>query len=1139
MADSFVVPILPLFKRRFPDFVSFEQEEPKFVTEEDYKREILSLWREAEGARHIGELVEAGQGTEALRFLRKTTKMGSRANNLIGQWDIPRGLEKDDEKLCRLFRAVRESSNQEKSPHEKIDRFFRSCKEDEIPADWALFYYLLWLYNPDEFFPVKISVIRAVAEECGFEINGDAFNLEALHQVYDFASNVYNELADYKPRDLLDAQSFIWSCHTEMLKNNDMHELWDEFLERWPLERLREMTLEEYTNLKSNTDDYFCYWVERKTEALGSISGGFATIFGIYRSAKEEAKLRKGQKTNGDYIWWESMGDNADSAFETAKSLVLKIVEEAQKGQHPTKFEDHLGPMFQLKLRFLYQQKPYKLLPMFSREFLTKVSERYMNEKCTYKNMIDINLRLRSEHFPDEDVFEVMYRMVEENKSAERPRRYWAGGTYWDGEQMVDEFMELDEWRSGFTEKTAQDSSDGRLFLENYAQVQIGDWFAMKGYGGTANLRIYYVGEVTGKDEDRFAISLKKLEDIPLFRDKAPKKGGKSGWQGTTLVDVVNPGAIYQIFGVGDVPNSGMETDMISSKELNQILYGPPGTGKTYRTIRQSVEIVDGECDENSANRRFQELKRAGRIEFLTFHQSYSYEDFVEGIRPDVDDEGAARFSCQDGVFKRIAIEAAYRCLEAITEESAQSFDDLWKALCDEANQNPTKLFEVSGMKQKFRLSVSSVGHLVGTEDASKIEMTCNKEKARKVFAANKPAGFLGESEAATLTDDENNAELITFVVNLLQNRAKGRSEGPSFSELWNELIQRIADGNLTTLSIKTKDGNERSFQPKLSIRNSILSSSPQYTCSRESAAKAFALSKNKPYLNQQEAMDLLGNESPYPLIGAVFNAMRDVEAKWQDNGDNIPTISQEASTSVDQDEMEEIVRSFLERGENSGYCLKPADQWPPFVLIIDEINRGNISKILGELITLLEPDKRLGAENELTVELPYSKEVFGVPGNLHVIGTMNTADKSIALVDVALRRRFQFQELSPNFSVCKNLPGELRAVMEAINQRIMLRKDRDHRIGHAYFMPVTDTDTFDTVLTTKIIPLLAEYFYNDWKSLRFVLKENGNGSGLIRPIKDVEGAGSNRWQWYSDSEAKELSPAEVLLKNFAESDAE
>jgi 5-methylcytosine-specific restriction endonuclease McrBC GTP-binding regulatory subunit McrB len=199
------------------------------------------------------------------------------------------------------------------------------------------------------------------------------------------------------------------------------------------------------------------------------------------------------------------------------------------------------------------------------------------------------------------------------------------------------------------------------------------------------------------------------------------------------------------------------------------------------------------------------------------------------------------------------------------------------------------------------------------------------------------------------------------------------------------------------------------------------------------------------------------------------------------------------------------------------------------YLLIIDEINRGNISKIFGELITLIETDKRVTPNGErifentkvqneqLLVTLPYTKSKFGVPKNLYILGTMNTSDRSIASIDIALRRRFKFIEMMPD---SQNVPNEeigdfnLREIFETLNKRISVLLDRDHQIGHSYFMnwQKYDMETLQDVWFDSIMPLLNEYFYGDWDKLRAILGDtikvespNDKYSSFLKKVEDVD----------------------------------
>ena len=215
---------------------------------------------------------------------------------------------------------------------------------------------------------------------------------------------------------------------------------------------------------------------------------------------------------------------------------------------------------------------------------------------------------------------------------------------------------------------------------------------------------------------------------------------------------------------------------------------------------------------------------------------------------------------------------------------------------------------------------------------------------------------------------------------------------------------------------------------------------------------------------------------------------------------------------------------------KNYNYSSTTENVVKNFVLIIDEINRGNVSQIFGELITLIEEDKRLGKDEALMVTLPYSKEKFGVPSNLYIIGTMNTADRSVEALDAALRRRFSFEEMPPDSDLIrkegklKGTEGKLGEIslpnlLDTINKRLEKLLDKDHQIGHSYFISVKNLDGLKLAFQNKIIPLLQEYFFGDYGKIGLVL-----GKGFVEKVPN-----KSSFADFPDADANDFSERPIF----------
>ena len=321
----------------------------------------------------------------------------------------------------------------------------------------------------------------------------------------------------------------------------------------------------------------------------------------------------------------------------------------------------------------------------------------------------------------------------------------------------------------------------------------------------------------------------------------------------------------------------------------------------------------------------------------------------------------------------------------------------------------------------------------------------------------------------------------------------------PELKEMWNKLINGEENS-------KTSDGGDEKETMKKEFDKNVIFYGPPGT--------------GKTYTTAKRAVEICKTESEKELTdySEIMKKYNELKKKnriefitfhqsygYEEFIEGIkPIVSNEDDESDSENSQEikyEIVDGIFKKFCDKARKAQDKENKEPYVFIIDEINRGNISKIFGELITLIEITKRAGKKECISTKLPYSNEEFTVPDNVYIIGTMNTADRSIALMDTALRRRFKFEEMLPNYDLLKDILVEdegikvnIGAMLKAINERIEYLYDREHTIGHAVFLELKENNNIDkleNIFKKSVIPLLQEYFYEDYEKIRIVLGDN------------------------------------------------
>ncbi|QIC49765.1 AAA domain-containing protein [Lysinibacillus sphaericus] len=448
--------------------------------------------------------------------------------------------------------------------------------------------------------------------------------------------------------------------------------------------------------------------------------------------------------------------------------------------------------------------------------------------------------------------------------------------------------------------------------------------------------------------------------------------------------------------------------------DKNIVLYGPPGTGKTYHTVLYAVAIIENILMDSLMSEpyervleRYNSYKKSGQIAFTTFHQSFGYEEFIEGIKPILDeDSDQVKYKIEPGLFKQLCENAQRLDISSIYKENSFSTE--------------TKIWKVS----------------LGRRGDDQTKQDCFDNDYIRI----------GWDELGKSITDE--------------------------TEYPNSSVKKII----------------LDFYDEMSIGDIVLS------------------------LGDQKHIDAIGviTEEPYWLEDKEYYK-RSRKVNWiaKNIWEYVYDFNQQTNLTLStvyelkKINREEINKLLLKYAQNQQNNLEIDENKKNYVFIIDEINRGNISKILGELITLIEPTKRIGAPEEMKVRLLYSKTEFGVPQNVYIIGTMNTADRSIALMDTALRRRFRFIEMMPNQQVLSGIYVDgidIQKMVDVINKRIEVLYDREHTIGHAYFLGLKKDPTLSNlagIFENAIIPLLQEYFYEDYSKIQLILGDNAKANDL------------------------------------------
>lgn len=839
--------------------------------------------------------------------------------------------------------------------------------------------------------------------------------------------------------------------------------LYKDFYSKFAPEKLIKLQGEDLldTIFLGKNNKSMCYYLEHDPqyrEIFGSIRGGTAAKYGLYYSKEFETWVTGNWKTEGNHL---SLNDAILLGTSIRDAIVhaCEVIESLKPFSVSLAYEELSRKLADIEnlsdnqwiRKYFHMIYPDYFPTWYGLELIDKVVSlcELKSSHSLYGKLGEIVRFAHKCHVPNVVFPKIINELFNLEKNEEDLLRYFVESCL----QVRERLQNGNRSSSGLTVRHGN-YSDLIKYKTSFGQGSLAfvPWMSFCGFGQETSKGIYPVvlfdARSTDTDNIEFCYGLSVTEQPDIEWNEKFVRGLKHSTMPNYTTSFCKKS--YKILSMDDFKLykkdmveclkaiiKDYETQFLNQTEqkwekymvikgskkttenhLNTILYGAPGTGKTYNAVIKALEIITGkrynlpsdmtEREETYSKyvKEFNNYKQKGQIEFVTFHQSLGYEDFVEGIKPIMDNETSdLKYKVEPGIFKKIVMRAREQTYSATIDNIDFSKTRIFKMSLGQGIDNP--VFD-------YCMGNNVIANGYGGEvDFTGVK---NKQDISARLGSEKPYDF--------------NVEAMTRFI------------------LWMRPgdIVLIANGKSSIAAIAQIEGNYE-----------------------------YKVDTDIEYKHFRKVRWLYRGDIP---VGAVYSrnlSMQSIYAFFNKNKYGTP----EYNTNINTDYINELICGKDEDNNNKKY-----------VLIIDEINRGNISKIFGELITLLEPSKRIRSKEALEATLPYSQEPFGVPDNLYIIGTMNTSDRSIATVDIALRRRFEFMPMRPETNlIAQDVGGiKLRSIVEKINRKIEVLLDEDHMIGHSYFLKLSSVSEVRDVWFKKIIPLINEYFYGDWEKINLIL---------------------------------------------------